>query len=178
MPDGVALFMVYGMLPFALLAYIVFGLIPPWWAAQSAGLPVGMVQVLDMRVHAVNAWLVVQVLKRLQKLPLPEGVDPADSEHGVYTQDVSDAYLNGVDLRDMLVVMDAALAAGKSFDYWSYVEADCRRRGVPPPGAEPAAEPAVEPAVEPESSPESADSAESPPRRAESKKGSRKGKRR
>lgn len=174
MPDGVALFMVYGMLPFALLAYIVFGLIPPWWAALSAGLPVGMVQVLDMRVHAVNAWLVVQVLKRLQQFPLPEGEGPAESEQGVYTQDVADAYLNGVDLRDMIVVMDAALAAGKGFDYWGYVEADCRRRGVPPPGAESASESGPQP----DSASEAAVPAESSAPPAEPKKGGGKRKRR
>ena len=129
-PHTIWLLVVLAPLPLALVFYIVVGLLPPWMAAHRAGLPIGLVQVLDMRIHGVNAWLVVQVLKRLRETPpLPNAADLPEVE----TPDVAEAYLYGVDLRAMLHRLDEAAARNEPFDFWGFVDDDCRRRGVPLP---------------------------------------------
>jgi hypothetical protein len=104
--DLVLLVIVIGVLPAALVFYVVVGILPPWIFSLRHRLGVSMLDVLIMRAQSVNAMAVVQILNHARELGVKE----------LSADDIAQVDKAGANLRPLEERIRDARAAGQTVD--------------------------------------------------------------
>lgn len=102
----VLLVIVIGVLPAALVFYVVVGILPPWIFSLRHRLGVSMLDVLIMRAQSVNAMAVVQILNHARE----QGVNELSAE------DIAQVDKAGANLRPLEARLSQARDAGQTVD--------------------------------------------------------------
>ncbi len=122
MSDELALFLVFGLLPMTLVLYAVVGVLPPWWVATRARLPLSLITVISLRIRGVNALQVVQLLIAARE----SGVQ------GLTAEDAAEAYLYRADLPTIQRSITQAAEQGRPIDFWDLVDQTLQAQGIRP----------------------------------------------